>query len=407
MLLESETAVKAAHDIIHNAEEFFDKWLLLLASQEEVPEGYVDFEFADGSLLRVPCAWQTLLFAEGAERPYITFKRGDTVTTWRPGTVSSFMGGFEGLVSDGPVALNVLFVESILALTGTYGTGYVNIEDAEFDTITTFSVIAAYCVITNLVINTTAQITGGTFENLGMLGAGTLDADLDELTGDSLIAEDMSCTGEQVVPVEKVNAWYSDYGPKTDADVTGGGIPLLPLSASAQPINGFDKPLESNPFFPDWFYVSNYGATWKAGTVWVPSRTKPSKPAWQDTDGIYWYQANVSTTASMFGSPNMIFPPRCHGEGSYVDTVAPVTAEADGLVVTVKIVEKCSVPICLTDRYTFQDENTWTWFPGNTIIVKGPCIEQFVVKRVFYETAGKITAVEYQFLPLGDMDVGY
>lgn len=406
MLLESETAVKAAHDIIHNAEEFFDKWLLLLASQEEVPEGYVDFEFADGSLLRVPCAWQILMFAEGAERPYITFKRGDTVATWRPGTVSAFAGAFSGLVGDAPVTLNTLYVESILALTGTYGTGYVNIEDAEFDTITTLSIIAAYCVITNLVINTTAQVTGCTFENLEMLGKGVLDADLGELTGDSLAADDISCTGEQVVPIEKVNAWNSVYGPKTDAIYTG-GIPLLPLSASAQPINGFDKPLESNPFFPDWFYVSNYGATSKAGTAWVPSRTKPSKPAWQDSDGIYWYQVNVSTTESRFGSPNMIFPPRCHEEGSYSTTVAPVTAEADGLVVTVKIVEKCSVPICLTDRYDFQDENTWTWYPGNSIIVKGPCIEQFVVKRVFYETAGKITAVEYQFLPLGDMDVGY
>lgn len=406
MLLESETAVKAAHDIIHNAEEFFDKWLLLLASQEEVPEGYVDFEFADGSLLRVPCAWQILMFAEGAERPYITFKRGDTVATWRPGTVSSFAGAFSGLVSDAPVTLNVLAVESILALTGTYGTGYVNIEDAEFDTITTLSIIAAYCVITNLVINAPAQVTGGTFENLEMLGKGVLDAALGELTGDSLAADDISCTGEQVVPIEKVNAWDSGYGPKTDAIYTG-GIPLLPLSASAQPINGFDKPLESNPFFPDWFYVSNYGATSKAGTAWVPSRTKPSKPAWQDSDGIYWYQVNVSTTESKFGSPNMIFPPRCHEEGSYSTTVAPVTADADGLVVTVKIVEKCSVPICLTDRYDFQDENTWTWYPGNSIIVKGPCIEQFVVKRVFYETAGRITAVEYQFLPLGDMDVGY
>lgn len=406
MLLESETAVKAAHDIIHNAEEFFDKWLLLLASQEEVPEGYVDFEFADGSLLRVPCAWQILMFSEGAERPYITFKRGDTVATWRPGTVSSFAGAFSGLVSDAPVTLNVLAVESILALTWTYGTGYVNIEDAEFDAITTLSIIAAYCVITNLVINTTAQVTGGTFENLEMLGKGVLDADLGELTGDSLAADDISCTGEQVVPIEKVNAWDSGYGPKTDAIYTG-GIPLLPLSASAQPINGFDKPLESNPFFPDWFYVSNYGATSKAGTAWVPSRTKPSKPAWQDSDRIYWYQVNVSTTESKFGSPNMIFPPRCHEEGSYSTTVAPVTADADGLVVTVKIVEKCSVPICLTDRYDFQDENTWTWYPGNSIIVKGPCIEQFVVKRVFYETAGKITAVEYQFLPLGDMDVGY
>lgn len=406
MLLESETAVKAAHDIIHNAEEFFDKWLLLLASQEEVPEGYVDFEFADGSLLRVPCAWQILMFAEGAERPYITFKRGDTVATWRPGTASAFAGAFSGLVSDAPVTLNTLYVESILALTGTYGTGYANIEDAEFDTITTLSIIAAYCVITNLVINTTAQVTGSTFENLEILGKGVLDADLDELTGDSLAADDISCTGEQVVPVEKVNAWDSGYGPKTDAIYTG-GIPLLPLSASAQPINGFDKPLESNPFFPDWFYVSNYGATSKAGTAWVPSRTKPSKPAWQDSDGIYWYQVNVSTTESRFGSPNMIFPPRCHEEGSYSTTVAPVTADADGLIVTVKIVEKCSVPICLTDRYDFQDENTWTWYPGNSIIVKGPCIEQFVVKRVFYETAGRITAVEYQFLPLGDMDVGY
>lgn len=406
MLLESETAVKAAHDIIHNAEEFFDKWRLLLASQEEVPEGYVDFEFADGSLLRVPCAWQILMFAEGAERPYITFKRGDTVATWRPGTVSAFAGAFSGLVSDAPVTLNTLHIESILALTGTYGTGYVNIEDAEFDAITTLSIIAAYCIITNLVINTTAQVTGSTFENLEMLGKGVLDADLDELTGDSLAADDISCTGEQVVPIEKVNAWDSGYGPKTDAIYTG-GIPLLPLSASAQPINGFDKPLESNPFFPDWFYVSNYGATSKAGTAWVPSRTKPSKPSWQDSDGIYWYQVNVSTTESKFGSPNMIFPPRCREEGSYSTTVAPVTAEADGLVVTVKIVEKCSVPICLTDRYDFQDENTWTWYPGNSIIVKGPCIEQFVVKRVFYETAGKITAVEYQFLPLGDMDVGY
>lgn len=392
MLLESETAVKVAHDIIHDAEEFFDKWLLLLASQEEVPEGYVDFEFADGSLLRVPCAWQTLMFAEGAERPYITFKRGDTVATWRPGTVISSRGAFSGLVSDSPVALDALYVESILALEGTYGTGYVNIEDAEFNTIAATAIIAAYCVITNLIINTTAQVIGGIFENLEMLGEGILDADLDELAGDSLTAEDMSCTGEQEAP-------------PTDADYTG-GIPLLPLSASAQPINGFNNPLESNPFFPNWFY-GNYNGSWKAVTAWVPSRTKPSKPAWQDSDGIYWYQANVTTTASRFGSPGMIFPPRCHEEGSYNYTVAPVTAEADGLVVSFKLAEKCSASICRTDRYTFQDEGTWTWNPGDTIWVNGPCIAQFVVKRVFYETAGKITAVEYQFLPLGDVDGGY
>ena len=404
MLLDTETAVKIAHDIIHDAEEFFDKWPRLLDSNEEAPEGYVDFEFSDGSLIRMPCSWQALLFAQGAERPKLEFKRGGTTVTWQPGSVVAARGSVEGLVSDGPVVVDNLITESILGISrGT--TSSVEIVKGQFDAITAMAIIIAASVIEKLTVNTDTTITGGRFENLLAGGEGYIDADVEEWDGNSIEVEDLVTSGEQYVAVEKMNAWTQSppLAPTTDAKYTG-TIPFLPLNEKALPINGFDNPLESNPFFPDWFYTCNQGGPYNPRYVWVPSLTKPSKPAWRDSDGIYWYQARVTWNASMFGTVNMIYPPRCRTEDNYDYVLPPVPAMADGLVITVQQLDNSSIPYTVEDRYEFRNENEWFWQPGRSIRVRGPSLTQFVLKRVFTVVNGAITAVEYQLLPLGDVN---
>lgn len=428
MLLDTETAVKIAHDIIHDAKEFLGyedpsgsagsnnsegdkkprvpgKWEKVInGTPEDVPEGYVDFEFSDGSLIRMPCVWQTLLFAQGAERPKLEFKRGGTTVTWQPGSVVAARGSVEGLVSDGPVVVDNLITESILGISkGT--TSSVEIVKGQFDAITAMAIIIAASVIEKLTVDTDATITGGRFENLLAGGEGYIDADVEEWDGNSIEVEDLVTSGEQYVAVEKMNAWTQSppLAPTTDAKYTG-TIPFLPLNEKALPINGFDNPLESNPFFPDWFYTCNQGGPYNPRYVWVPSLTKPSKPAWRDSDGIYWYQARVTWDASMFGTVNMIYPPRCRAEDNYDYVLPPVPAMADGLVITVQQLDNSSIPYTVEDRYEFRNENEWFWQPGRGIRVRGPTLTQFVLKRVFTVVNGAITAVEYQLLPLGDVN---
>lgn len=428
MLLDTETAVKIAHDIIHDAKEFLGyedpsgsagsdnsegdkkpwvpgKWEKVInGTPEDVPEGYVDFEFSDGSLIRMPCVWQALLFAQGAERPKLEFKRGGTTVTWQPGSVVAARGSVEGLVSDGPVVVDNLITESILGISkGT--TSSVEIVKGKFDAITAMAIIIAASVIEKLAVNTDATITGGRFENLLAGGEGYIDADVEEWDGNSIDVEDLVTSGEQYVAVEKMNAWTQSppLAPTTDAKYTG-TIPFLPLNEKALPINGFDNPLESNPFFPDWFYTCNQGGPYNPRYAWVPSLTKPSKPAWRDSDGIYWYQARVTWDASMFGTVNMIYPPRCRTEDNYDYVLPPVPAMADGLVITVQQLDNSSIPYTVGDRYEFRNENEWFWQPGRSIRVRGPSLTQFVLKRVFTVVNGEITAVEYQLLPLGDVN---
>lgn len=236
------------------------------------------------------------------------------------------------------------------------------------------------------------------------------DAEVDVVSArfDEIKATELICTGEQRITVEAFNAWYGASSgttrPQTDAKYTT-YIPFFPLSATGAPINGFEKPLVDNPFYPDKIYMDEHGAPWNASFAWVPSATRPSVPYWQDTDGIYWYKVRVGTSASRFGSPNLIWPVRASADNTYTDsTTPPMKAEADGMIVTVKAFASQSVPVCLTDRYTFESEETWSWYPGATRMIKGPRICEFMAKRHFIWSGNKITAVEYEFLPIGDLD---
>lgn len=426
MLLDTETAVKIAHDIIHDAKEFLGyedpsgsaggpdnsegaktrrvpgKWAKVInGTPADVPEGYVDFEFSDGSLIHMPCVWQALLFAPGAERQKLEFKRGGTTVTWMPGSLVAARGSIEGIVSDGPVSVDNLVTESILGISDGI-TSTIEIVKGKFDVATVMAAIITASVIEKLTVNNEAIIAGGAFENLLAGESGYIDADVEEWGGDSIEVEDLVVSGEQYVPVEKMNAWSQNapLAPTTDAKYTG-VIPFLPLNENALPINGFDNPLESNPFFPDWFYTCDQGGAGRPQYLWAPSLTKPSKPAWRDSDGIYWYQAKVTSDASMFGSVNMIYPPRCRPEGNYDDILPPVPSAVDGLVVTVRQLDNSFLLYATGDRYECRSENEWYWQPGRGIQIRGPALTQFVIKRVFTVVTGTITAVEYQFLPLG------
>ena len=411
MLLDAETSAKVAHDIAHDAKEFLGypdpetgewvpgKWARLLSRPEDSPDGFVDFEFSNGRLLRMPCAWYSLLFAEGAERERIVFKRDGASATWEPGNHSAAGGPFSGIVSSAPVRAGTVTVGGISADKREGATGRIYIERPEFARIVVGGMVLAYCLVRSMAVDGASSIFGGAFENLIPEGNGHIDANLEAVDGDSIEAASLECTGERVIAVERMNMWGGG-SPKTDADYSG-VIPFLPFNDGAGPINGFDNPLDSNPFFPDWFYtIGSRAERWKADYAWVPSLTDPDYPAWCDSDGIYWYQARVETVAYNFGAPAMIFPPRCRAEGSSDAVVAPVTAAADGLIVTIKNIGSGMLEYVTVDRYEYKNGDTWTWYPGRSISV-APGISQFVVKRVFTVVDGRITAVEYQLLPLG------
>lgn len=403
MLLNSETAIKVAHDVIHDSEEFFTKWSLLTASAEEVPEGYVDFEFADGALLRIPCIWQIMLFAEGAERPSIIFKHNGNTVEWKLGTTgTSSVGSVSGLISGGTIKAGDILLEEILPQKE-----WAQILDAVIEYFNSTVAVVRGGNINKITVADTSTITGGTFDTLVPEENGFIDAELNDARIDNASTDMLITGGEIFDPVLKMNAYDSkserlyDPLPKTDAKYDM-YIPFSPFDANAHPINGFDAPLVDNPFYPDWFYVCNSSCPWRPATVWVPSYAKPSEPCWQDEDGLYWHAAKVTSNSSMYGLPNMVYPPRCREGDSYNDTLPPVKKAADGIIVTVEFLEAVSLPVCITDTYTKQSDGSWYWYLGITRQTKGPCILQYVLKRKFTETNGEITAFEYQLLPLGD-----
>lgn len=403
MLLDSETAIKVAHDVIHDSEEFFTKWSLLTASAEEVPEGYVDFEFADGALLRIPCVWQIMLFAEGTVRPSIIFKHNGYTVEWKSGTAgTSSVGTVSGLISSGPVKIADISLGEILAQSE-----WIQILDAVIEYFNSTVAVIRGGYVNKITVTAAATITGCAFNTLVPEESGFIDTELNDARIDNADTDMLITGGEIFDPVLKMNAYDSKnerlYNPlpKTDAEYDM-YIPFFPFDANARPINGFDAPLVNNPFYPDWFYVCEARCPWRPGTVWVPSRAKPSEPYWQDEDGLYWHEANVTSDESMFGVSNMIYPPRCREGASYNDTLAPVKKAADGIIVTVKFLEAVSLSVCVTDTYIKQNDGTWYWSPGIRRQTKGPCILQYVLKRKFTETNGEITAFEYQLLPLGD-----
>lgn len=401
MLLNSDTAVKVAHDIIHDAEEFFKKWPLLAGAASAAPEGYVDFEFSDGYLLRVPCAWYTLLLNPDNIISRLILKNGGQMAIWAPGIIQTGTGSLSGVISDSPIVAGEISTEDIVAFGRQ--TSDIALISATAGSIAAISFKIKETTVLSLTVKGKAYIYDGVFDNL-IQGNAVIDINLDNLYGDSLIAEECVCTGETIVPVEKMNAWQeNESAPKTDA-LYSGAIPFRALDGSGNPINGYDNPLVSNPFYPDWFYVSSSRVfIWRPNYVWVPSRTVPSSPYWKDSDRIYWYQVNTQTSASQFGTPHMVFPPR-FGSNYPESILPPLKADADGMVVTVQILDEGVFSICVSDKYTYIDETAWSWSPGKTIQVNGPCIAQFIAKRMFAETSGRITSVEYQFLPLGEID---
>ena len=413
MLLDSDSSLKVAHDIIHDANEFFKKWSWLLAEQDDsslgedstVPEGYVGFEYSDGSIFNVPCVWNVFMFSEKDVREKITFINGEHSAQWRVGSASASVGAFYGLISDAPIEVGALKTDGLISLNNEEYGDVLSIIFPQIEDLSTGTIDALALTIQKFT-GTNTTLGNCTFNDVSAPDAEVEDvvsARIDEIKTTELI-----CTGEQRITVESFNAWYgASVGttrPQTDAKYTT-YIPFLPLSATGEAINGYEKPLVDNPFYPDKIYMDEHGSPWKPSFAWVPSATRPSVPYWQDTDGIYWYKVRVGTTASMFGSPNLIWPVRAAADSTYTgSTTPPMKAEADGMIVTVKCFSSVSVPVCLTDRYTFESEEAWSWFPGTTRSIKGPCIREFMAKRHFIWSGNKITAVEYEFLPIGDLD---
>lgn len=414
MLLDSDSSLKVAHDIIHDANEFFKKWSWLLAEPDDsslgedstVPEGYVEFEYSDGSIFNVPCVWNVLMFSEGDVREKITFINGEHSGQWSVGTVSTAVGAFYGLISDAPIEVGALKTDELIALNNEDYDDVLSIIFPQIEDLSTGAIDALALTIQEFT-GTNTTMGNCTFNDVLAPDAEVEDvvsARIDELKTTELI-----CTGEQRITVESFNAWYegsvSSARPQTDAKYTT-YIPFFPLSATGEAINGYEKPLVDNPFYPDKIYMDEHASPWKPSFAWVPSATRPSVPYWQDTDGLYWYKVRVGTTESRFGSPDLIWPVRAAADQiNYTDsTTPPMKAEADGMIVTVKALSSLSVPVCLTDRYTFESEEAWSWYPGTTRSIKGPCIREFMAKRNFIWSGNKIIAVEYEFLPIGDLD---
>lgn len=401
MLLNSETSVKVALDIIHDATEFFTKWGALTGTSNDVPEGYVDFEFSNGWLLRIPCVWKLMEYEKGDERPSITLKNGDLTAEWTIGDVSTSIGTISGVESDKNIQMKSLSAESIIALGDV-----LELMKGTIDTLNATRGTVSAGTIHKITGSGHASINRGTFVNIVPKENGTIDMDLTGGRIGQTATKKWVCGGEIISPVLKMNAWSSltEGAPKTDAQYTG-IIPYVPFDSNAYPTNGFDNPLVDNPFFPDWIYVSDYTGEWRPHIAWVPSYAKPEEPSWQDTDGIYWHAAQVVTNASMYGSPCMVYPPRCGTLESLV--LPPVKKEVNGLIITVECISANSPSICLTDRYVKEKYGTWRWSPGVTRHIKSPYIKQFILKREFSVVNGEIAAFEYQLLPLGVADAAY
>lgn len=399
-MLNSDTAVKVAHDIIHDCEEFFAKWKLLLATREDCPEGYVDFEFADGMLIRIPCAWTF----EGTDTPTVSvllFKNGEQTAEMSVAAKAVAVGSIVGVESTVPIAFGDVTANYLMGLSEN-GDAHLTVVNAAISRLVGYAYDISQSTIKNLIVEDSATIDGGTISSIES-SAGTISADLDELRSDSFIVENLTCGGEQFIANEKYNATYEDAYPAPTGAQYSSHIPLIALSPSNYaPANGFDDPLVSNPFFPDFIYVTSGGVpAWRPKVVWVPSDTPPSGKSWRDADGLYWRPVSVHSSASQYGNVSSIYPPRCWTEDDNTAILYPMKAEVDGLVVTVKILGNLQCTFAVTDRYTYQTNDTWHWSPGEVKAFTGPCMLQFMVKREIIRVGGAINAIEYQFLPLG------
>lgn len=400
MLLNSDTAVKVAHDIKHDCEEFFAKWKLLLAPREECPEGYVDFEFADGMLIRIPCAW-TFKGPDAPSVPVILFRNGEQEAEMTVSSKAMAVGSIVGAESTVPIAFGDITANYLMGLTRD-GDARLTLVNAAISRLVGYAYTISQSIIKNLTVEESTTIDGGIISSIASSG-GTISADLDELRSDSFIVDNLVCGGEQFIATEKYNATYEDRYPEPTGARYSAHIPLVALTSSNYaPTNGFEDPLVDNPFFPDFIYVTSGGVpAWRPSVVWVPSDTAPAGKSWRDDDGLYWRPVTVHSGASQYGNVSSVYPPRCWTERDNTAILYPMKAEVDGLVVTVKILGNLQCTFAVTDRYTYQDDNTWRWTPGEVKAFTGPCMLQFLVKREIIRVGGAINAVEYQFLPLG------
>lgn len=414
MLLDSDTSLKVAHDIIHDANEFFKKWPWILKTPDHPPEGstvtdgYVEFEFSDGSVLRIPCHWVVFQYADGSVTEKLQFRRGANSATWRAGMTGTAAGQFAGMLSGAGINIGALVISEIVAMNEGGAEAPVMIETPIIDSLVCLNLRTKGSAIGALAASDEFELEGDTFEDVE-----TADGAVENIQfcAEEAVSRSMEGVGERKIPVDRFNAWRitapGETPPRTNAPYTG-EISFDALSPDGSPMNGFDNALISNPFYPDWIYVSEYKASWKPILAWVPSATRPASPYWQDSDGIYWYRARVVPAGGDPGSVCCCYPPRTVPGTLYIgggnNTTPPVKADADGMIVTVDILAEGPVSICLLDKYVYQDDNTWAWAPGYTRTVTGPRICEFIVKRNFIRSGSSITAIEYQFLPLGDLN---
>lgn len=408
MLLDSETAIKVSRDVIHDIEEIVGKenspakWKRLLGSVEDEPAGYVDFDFSDGAVLRVPCVWAIRKYGAGAARPSLIFTRNGVTATWTPGNINTARGRTLALISDTAAIVGDIVADAIVGIEKPSGAP-VEIAGAGIPLLAASALTVAHSAINRLTANN-VTITGATFSKLEASN-GVIIARLDTLDGYTVDADMLRSGGEQATATLKMNGWpRHDGAPVTDAEYTG-YIPFMPLTDAAQPINGFDNPLQTNQFFPDWYYICDVGAYWMPTKAWVPSLTRPGRPSWQDEDGIYWYQVEV-TTNPYTSAYQMIYPPLCRVDNTVDRAAAPFKKEADGLIVTVKIVgaNRAASKIIRCERFEYLSDDLWAWnpMPGGIMSIRGDRCMQFVAKRSFHILSGRINYVDYQLLPLGD-----
>ena len=407
MLLDSDSSLKVAHDIIHDAAEFFHKWPLLILSPEETPgdedvaNGYVDMEYADGSLLRVPCAWSILGFDDTRICETLTFKNGAEKTIWVPGEHDTASGTLAGVYSDGPITAGMLELKSIIARRND-GAYPVIIIRPLISKLNGQTLNGTNCRIHQLNAPGEFSLQNCTFVNLN-IPDGNVSLSMCEAT--EIDGGELESRSEQIIAAEKFNAWMPSSTSRTTDAKYSALIPFDALTAEGLPINGYDRMLSDNPFYPDWIYASEYVHPYEPGFAWVPSSTRPRDAYWQDEDGLFWHKVTVSIRESMRDLPYYVWPPRTSPDMSNSQsTTPPMKAMVDGMVVTVRSLANRPVQICLTSKYEYKSDTEWQWYAiaARKLPPHGIC--QFITKRVFQWSGNKIVGVEYQFLPIGELD---
>ena len=213
MLLDSDSSLKVAHDIIHDANEFFKKWSWLIAERDSsslgddstVPEGYVEFEYSDGSIFNVPCVWNIFMFSEKDVREKITFINGEHSGQWRVGTASTSVGAFYGLISDAPIEVGTLTTDGLISLNNEDYGDVLSIILPQIENLSTGTIDALALAIQEFT-GTNTTLGNCTFNDVS-----APDAEVEDVVSarvDEIKATELICTGEQRITVESFNVMH-------------------------------------------------------------------------------------------------------------------------------------------------------------------------------------------------------